>query len=133
MFTNQLNNDVTVQKRAKIYKLANILEKKIDKKKITTFFANIGITFLNDNEYLIVVPETDNQNNIIRWRNAKIDNATNGIIKRNNLKDYLTNNKLTLKAKINENGFVEKVPDFTNSVLFHLVLEDRCGSCKPSS
>ncbi|UWV76969.1 hypothetical protein [Mycoplasmopsis cynos] len=54
MFTNQLNNDVTVQKRAKIYKLWNILEKKIDKKKITTFL-NIGITFLNDNEYLIVV------------------------------------------------------------------------------
>ncbi|WAM04900.1 hypothetical protein [Mycoplasmopsis cynos] len=45
MFTNQLNNDVTVQKRAKIYKLQNILEKKIDKKKITTFSPILELHF----------------------------------------------------------------------------------------
>ncbi|WAM07356.1 hypothetical protein [Mycoplasmopsis cynos] len=55
MFTNQLNNDVTVQKRAKIYKLAKIYWRKNRQEKDYNIFANIGITFLNDNEYLIVV------------------------------------------------------------------------------
>ncbi|WAM11079.1 hypothetical protein ONA00_00940 [Mycoplasmopsis cynos] len=55
MFTNQLNNDVTVQKRAKIYKLWKYIGEKNRQEKDYNIFANIGITFLNDNEYLIVV------------------------------------------------------------------------------
>ncbi|MCU9932651.1 hypothetical protein NW069_00215 [Mycoplasmopsis cynos] len=45
VFTNQLNNDVTVQKRAKIYKLAKYIGEKIDKKKITTFLPILELHF----------------------------------------------------------------------------------------
>ncbi|EIE42262.1 ABC transporter permease protein [Mycoplasmopsis canis UFG1] len=116
IYTNELNNDVSVQNRVKVYKLAHFINNPTETTDKYNVFANIGITPFGENKFLILVPEFNNKNEIIRWRNAKINNLQNGILQSNQLHKWLLSNNLTLKVFLPNNSFVEKSPDYTNSV-----------------
>ncbi|VEU69229.1 Uncharacterised protein (plasmid) [Mycoplasmopsis canis] len=116
IYTNELNNDVSVQNRVKVYKLAHFINNPTETTDKYNVFANIGITPFGENKFLILVPEFNNKNEIIRWRNAKITNLQNGILQSNQLHKWLLSNNLTLKVFLPNNSFVEKSPDYTNSV-----------------
>ncbi|WP_117275799.1 FtsX-like permease family protein [Mycoplasmopsis edwardii] len=115
VFTNEENSDVTVQNRAKVYKLAHFLNDPNRNADEYNKFANIGIARFSNGNYVILLPEYSN-GKITLWRNAKIKDLPNGIISNEILHKWLVSNQLTLKVNLPSESFVEKSPDFANSV-----------------
>ncbi|SYV97964.1 Uncharacterised protein, partial [Mycoplasmopsis edwardii] len=60
VFTNEENSDVTVQNRAKVYKLAHFLNDPNRNADEYNKFANIGIARFSNGNYVILLPEYSN-------------------------------------------------------------------------
>ncbi|BBA22247.1 ABC transporter permease [Mycoplasmopsis bovirhinis] len=115
-YTDSETGTVTQFKRVKIYRLAHYKNNRTLDASEYNIFANLGIMIKGEAEFVVVAPVYNEAKEIVLWKNVKLNSNPNGIILNSQLSNWLTTNKLTLKAYLPKNKYVRETPDFSHTV-----------------